>query len=168
MGPLLGRMLMRTLLFTLACVLAALPALAASAMAQTRETVTVHGSAYGQILHDGRGFALYAFTRDTAGRSNCSGACASAWPPYIVPRRATAGSGVRAALLGTVRRADGRLQASYAGRPLYYYIGDRRPLQVLCQNVTEFGGVWLVVRPDCRPDPSAASTPQTTGAGPRR
>ena len=143
-------MLMRTLLLTLAGALVALGGLAGSAMAQGRSTVTVHGSAYGQILHDGRGFALYAFTKDTAGRSNCSGACAAAWPPYIVPRRATAGAGVTAALLGTVRRSDGRLQASYAGRPLYYYIGDRRPSQVLCQNVTEFGGVWLVVRPDGR------------------
>jgi len=140
---------MRTLLLTLAA-LVALSGLAGSAMAQSRSTVTVHGSAYGQVLFDGRGFALYAFTKDTVGRSNCSGACATAWPPYIVPRRATTGGGVKAALLGTVWRADGRLQASYAGRPLYYYVGDRRPLQVLCQNVTEFGGVWLVVRPDGR------------------
>jgi hypothetical protein len=40
------------------------------------------------------------------------------------------------------------LQATYAGRPLYRYVGDRRPFQVLCQNVREFGGLWLVVRPD--------------------
>jgi hypothetical protein len=31
---------------------------------------------------------------------------------------------------------------------LYYYIGDRRPGQILCQNITEFGGTWLVVRPN--------------------
>ena len=36
---------------------------------------------------------------------------------------------------------------SYAGRPLYYYVNDRRPGQILCQNVAEFGGTWLIVRP---------------------
>jgi predicted lipoprotein with Yx(FWY)xxD motif len=51
-------------------------------------------------------------------------------------------------LLGRIRRNDGSLQATYAGKPLYYYIGDRKPLQVLCQNVNEFGGLWLVVRPN--------------------
>jgi predicted lipoprotein with Yx(FWY)xxD motif len=55
---------------------------------------------------------------------------------------------VRRSLLGTIRRRDGRLQATYAGWPLYYYVNDRKPLQVLCQNVREFGGLWLVVRPN--------------------
>jgi predicted lipoprotein with Yx(FWY)xxD motif len=49
-----------------------------------------------------------------------------------------------------IRRSGGRLQATYFGRPLYYYVGDRRPGQILCQNVTEFGGVWRVVRPTGR------------------
>jgi predicted lipoprotein with Yx(FWY)xxD motif len=50
-------------------------------------------------------------------------------------------------LLGKVRRQDGRLQVTYAGHPLYYYVGDRRPGQVLCQAVLEFGGTWYVVAP---------------------
>jgi predicted lipoprotein with Yx(FWY)xxD motif len=45
------------------------------------------------------------------------------------------------------KRAGGRLQVTYAGRPLYYYVGDRRAGQIRCQNVTEFGGVWRVIRP---------------------
>jgi predicted lipoprotein with Yx(FWY)xxD motif len=51
-------------------------------------------------------------------------------------------------LVGTRGRSDGRLQVTYGGRPLYYYVGDRKPGQVLCQNVKEFGGLWLVVRAD--------------------
>jgi predicted lipoprotein with Yx(FWY)xxD motif len=58
---------------------------------------------------------------------------------------------VRAGLIGTVRRADGRRQATYAGRPLYYYVGDNGPGVIRCQNVTEFGGVWLVQRPTGQP-----------------
>jgi predicted lipoprotein with Yx(FWY)xxD motif len=53
-------------------------------------------------------------------------------------------------LLGTTRRAGGKLQVTYAGRPLYYYYGDTKPGQVRCQNVREFGGLWLVMRPDGR------------------
>jgi predicted lipoprotein with Yx(FWY)xxD motif len=112
-----------------------------------RSTLIVRSSNYGKILFDGRGFVLYAFTRDPRGRSACKGACAAAWPPYLVSRRARAAAGVKSSLLGTTRRASGKLQVTYAGRPLYYYVGDRRPGQVLCQNVDEFGGLWLVVRP---------------------
>jgi predicted lipoprotein with Yx(FWY)xxD motif len=106
----------------------------------------VKASSFGRILFDGRGYALYGFTRDPRGRSLCSGACARAWPPFVVKSSPRAGSGVAGARLGTTRRADGSRQVTYAGRPLYYYVGDRKPGQILCQNVTEFGGVWRVVR----------------------
>jgi predicted lipoprotein with Yx(FWY)xxD motif len=113
-----------------------------------RATVTTSSSKYRRILFDGRGRALYAFTHDPRGRSLCSGACAKAWPPYVVSAHARAASGVRQSLLGTIRRANGAKQVTYRNRPLYYYIGDTKPGQVLCQNVTEFGGTWLVVRPN--------------------
>src|SRR5690348_9970794 len=113
-----------------------------------RASVAVHPSSYGPVLFDGKGFALYAFTKDPRGRSTCSGACAEVWPPFIVPRAAGAGTGAKSSLLGVIRRSDGRLQGTYAGRPLYYYVGDRKPGQILCQNVPEFGGIWRVVRGD--------------------
>ena len=97
-----------------------------------------------------RGFVLYAFTRDARGTSSCTGACAAAWPPVLV-KTAQAGAGAKASLVGTTRRSDGSVQATYAGRPLYYYVGDRKPGQILCQNLFEFGGLWLVVRADGSP-----------------
>jgi len=118
--------------------------------ASSRPNVVVRSSAYGRILFDGRGFVLYGFTRDGRRHSRCTGACAKAWPPYIVKSRPRAGRGIAEARLGTTRRADGRLQATYFGHPLYYYVGDTRPGQILCQNVTEYGGVWRVVRPTGR------------------
>lgn len=120
---------------------------ATSSERQNAASLTVRASDYGRILFDGKGFALYAFTRDKAQRSTCTGACARAWPPYIVARRPGAGRGILRSSVGATRRSDGRLQATYAGRPLYYYVGDRKPLQVLCQDVYEFGGRWLVLRP---------------------
>jgi predicted lipoprotein with Yx(FWY)xxD motif len=143
----------RRMISTVLALAALSAATAGSVMAAgdgARATVTVKSSSYGRILFDGRGFVLYGFTRDPRGRSACTGACATAWPPYIVKSRPRAGAGVNPARVGTIKRADGSLQATYAGRPLYYYIGDKQPGQILCQNVTEFGGVWRVVRPTGR------------------
>jgi predicted lipoprotein with Yx(FWY)xxD motif len=98
------------------------------------------------MLFDDRGFALYAFTRDGRDTTRCFGDCAKAWPPYIVEGGPQAGPGARQDLLATIRRPDGSRQVTYAGRPLYYYVGDREPGIVLCQNVVEFGGTWLVIR----------------------
>jgi predicted lipoprotein with Yx(FWY)xxD motif len=123
--------------------LATVLVLAGVAAPAATKAVSVRSSSYGQILFDQRGFALYAFTRDRGAKSLCTGACAKAWPPYVVSR-----APAKTALVGTIRRADGRLQVTYRGRPLYFYIGDRKPGQVFCRNVTEFGGVWLVLRPD--------------------
>lgn len=122
-------------------VLAAVPA-AARAEPQASATVSVQSSRFGPILFDGRRFVLYAFTRDPRGRSTCFGACATAWPPYRAGGALRAGKGARAGLIGRTRSG----QVTYAGRPLYYYVGDRRPGQILCQDVSEFGGRWLVVR----------------------
>jgi predicted lipoprotein with Yx(FWY)xxD motif len=109
--------------------------------------VTARSSRYGRILFDGNGRALYLFDRDRAGRSSCSGACAKAWPPFLTKSAPKAGIGLRAGLLGTTRRSDGKLQVTYAGHPLYYYSGDVRPGQIKCQGVSNFGGLWLVVSP---------------------
>src|SRR3954452_13333099 len=135
---------MRNRALLLLAVVAVLAATAAPGVSAASPTVTVRPSQFGRVLFDGRGFVLYAFTADRWGRSACPGACAKAWPPYTVRKRRTG------RLLGAIRRADGSLQVTYAGRALYYYVGDRRPGQILCQNAREFGGLWLVLRADGR------------------
>jgi predicted lipoprotein with Yx(FWY)xxD motif len=110
-------------------------------------TLIVRDSRFGRMLFDGKGRALYAFTRDRrGGPSRCYGACAAAWPVYFARGRPVAGRGVKRSLIGTTRRRGGRLQLTYNGWPLYYYAHERAG-QVLCQNVDQFGGLWLVVRP---------------------
>src|SRR5262249_26293786 len=140
----------RTILLALGLALPVLGATGASAGASMTPTVTAGRSAYGVVLFDGHGKTLYASTRDRRGRSSCSGACAAVWPPYIAGDDPQVGPGAHFSLLGTTRRADGKRQVTYAGRPLYYYIGDRKPGQILCQNVSEYGGRWLIVRPSGR------------------
>jgi len=115
--------------------------------AQAPTTLTVRSTRFGRILFDGRGRVLYGFTRDRrGGRSQCYGECAKAWPVYFSKGAARAGTGVKQSQIGTTRRRDGRLQITYNGWPLYYYVHDGVG-EVRCQNVDEFGGLWLVVRP---------------------
>ena len=108
--------------------------------------IKVVDSDYGQILSNGRGRALYLFTADHGKGSNCSGDCAAAWPPYIVKSKPVAVAGAKPGLVGTTRRSDGKLQATYAGHPVYFYVSDNEPGEVLCQAVNEFGGYWYVIR----------------------
>jgi predicted lipoprotein with Yx(FWY)xxD motif len=113
------------------------------------QTLTVRSTRYGRILFDGRRRVLYGFTRDRrGGPSRCYGACARAWPVYFAKGTVVrAGAGVKKSLIGTTHRSDGRRQYTYRGWPLYYYAHEG-PGEVKCQNVSEFGGIWLVVRPD--------------------
>ena len=110
-------------------------------------TVSAHSSRFGKVLFDGSGRTLYLFKRDKDSRSTCSGACAKAWPPFLTTRAPKAGTGARTSLLGTTKRANGVRQVTYAGHPLYYFSGDTKPGQINCENVVEFGGLWLVVSP---------------------
>jgi predicted lipoprotein with Yx(FWY)xxD motif len=127
--------------------LVATAVLAPAAVSASGPVLTAHSSNYGKAVFDGRGYVLYAFTRDHK-RSACYGECAKRWPPYFA-RKGTprVGKGLKASLLGTVKRRNGRRQVTYAGRPLYFYVGDTAPGVIRCQNAVEFGGRWLLVRP---------------------
>jgi predicted lipoprotein with Yx(FWY)xxD motif len=115
--------------------------------AQAQGTLTVRTTRFGRVLFDGRGRVLYGFARDRrGGPSRCYGECAKAWPVYFAKGTMRAGVGVKKSLMGTTRRRDGRLQVTYNGWPLYYYAHEG-PGEVRCQNVDQFGGLWLVVRP---------------------
>ena len=119
---------------------------AASQKAPKGTLVSIHRTALGNILADARGHTLYLFEKDKNRMSSCNGACLVYWPAVRTAAKPRAGAGVRASLLGVTKRADGRRQVTYAGHPLYYYVGDRKPGQILCQGVSEYGGYWRVIR----------------------
>lgn len=113
-------------------------------------SLKIRNTRYGPILFDGKDRVLYGFTRDKrGGKSTCYGACAAAWPVYFSKGKVKAMRGVKQSLIGTVRRSNGRLQVTYNGWPLYYYAHEG-PREVKCQNVDEFGGLWLVMKPNGR------------------
>ena len=58
-----------------------------------------------------------------------------------------AGKDIDRSLLGTTERRDGKLQVTYAGKPLYYYAHEG-PGEVKCHNVNLNGGYWWVIGPD--------------------
>jgi predicted lipoprotein with Yx(FWY)xxD motif len=94
------------------------------------------------VLTNAQGFTLYWFAPDTPSKSTCYGTCAVYWPPIIgVP---VAGPGVTGKL-GTIKRSDGSLQATYDNRPLYTYIGDSAPGQAHGNRINLNGGLWYEV-----------------------
>jgi len=104
-------------------------------------TATIAGVS---VLTNSSGRTLYWFVPDTPAKSACYGTCAAYWPPvYGLP--SAAGQGVVTAKLGTIRRTDGTLQATYGGHPLYTYIGDTAPGQASGNNINLNGGFWHVV-----------------------
>lgn len=116
----------------------------------TGRVINARASRYGPILADGANRTIYLFTRDRSAISSCDGACATAWPP-VLTKGAPRPEGDLTAALATTRRHDGTVQVTYHRHPLYYYVGDAKPGQILCQNVDEFGGTWLVVSPHGTP-----------------
>jgi predicted lipoprotein with Yx(FWY)xxD motif len=99
----------------------------------------------GKVLVDSSGFTLYAFSKDSNHESNCTGACAAAWPPLLTSATPTGSSGVSSTLLGTVKDSDGKTQVTYNGWPLYTFSGDTKAGEANGQGVVAFGGKWAAV-----------------------
>jgi len=110
-------------------------------------TVSAASTKLGMVLVDGSGRTLYLFQKDQPNQSACTGACVAAWPIDQSSGTPKAGGGVKASLLGTIRRADGTTQVAYNGHPLYYYDGDSGAGQLNGQDVDAFGAKWFVVTP---------------------
>ncbi len=120
-------------------------ALAGGAQTTGGANVNLAKSKFGRILVDGKGITLYDFVKDKGTTSVCYGACAALWPPLFTKGKPVAGPGVRASLLGTTKRKDGKLEVTYGGHPLYYFVSDRKPGQTTGQGVNQFGGPWWVI-----------------------
>jgi predicted lipoprotein with Yx(FWY)xxD motif len=120
-------------------------ALASSHSTSTHTKVGLAGSGLGRILVDGRGHTLYLFANDKHGKSTCSGRCAAFWPPLIASGRPVATAGAKASLLGTTKRADGRLQVTYGRHPLYTFVKDVRSGQTNGEEINAFGAEWYAL-----------------------
>ena len=102
-------------------------------------TVNASSTTLGMVLTGPTGMTLYIHAGDSATSSTCTGGCATAWPPLTVGAggTATGGSGVTGQF-GTLTRADGSIQVTYAGMPLYYWQADAKAGDTTGQNVNGF------------------------------
>ena len=109
--------------------------------------VSAASSSLGKIIVDGNGRTLYLFEKDTRGRSACSGTCAMYWPPVTTHGNPVAGRGLKSSLLGTIRRANGARQVTYASHPLYRYVLDTKAGQTNGEGLQDFGAGWDALSP---------------------
>ncbi len=117
----------------------------------------------GQFLVAPNNMTLYYRNGDTSKTSNCTGSCATIWPPLIVTGIPAASSDVTGTL-GVITRADGQMQATYNDWPLYYYSGDKKAGDT---NGQGFNNIWYIVSPDVIIAPtSLPTTPTPTGTMP--
>ena len=139
----------RPLLLVTAIAVAALGSTAARAWAtgSPKPTVELRHTAKGQILADGRGFTLYVFSRDHRNHDACMhiSGCPSLWPVLKARGPVTAGPGVKRGLLGTIVLAHGVRQVTYAGHPLYHYVGDSQPGETSYVGLNQAGGFWYAI-----------------------
>jgi predicted lipoprotein with Yx(FWY)xxD motif len=102
----------------------------------------------GRILVDGSDRTLYYFANDANGTSSCNGDCAQTWPPFHHNEGLDFPTGLNRADFNEITRADGTIQTTYKGWPLYYYATNgvkENAGQIGGQAV---GGTWFVMKPD--------------------
>jgi predicted lipoprotein with Yx(FWY)xxD motif len=110
-------------------------------------TVSTARTGLGRVIVDGRGRTLYLVEKDKRGHSACSGTCAAYWPPLLTTGKPVAMGGAKASLLGTIRRADGTKQVTFAGHPLYLFSGDSKRGETTGEGLRDFGASWYVLAP---------------------
>jgi predicted lipoprotein with Yx(FWY)xxD motif len=97
-------------------------------------------TAKGQVLADEKGMTLYVFDKDTANSSACYDTCAKNWPPFMASAKAKPEGEWT-----VVERKDGTKMWAYDGKPLYTFIKDKKPGEVMGDGVN---GVWHAAAAD--------------------
>jgi predicted lipoprotein with Yx(FWY)xxD motif len=131
---------------------------------RTNATVALRKTKLGQILVNSRAHTIYLFAKDQKGKSACSATCAKFWPPLLTKAKPTAGTGVKAALLGTTRRSGGELQVTYNKHPLYTFLLDKQAGQTNGEANLAFGAKWYAMSANGRAVIKAPPAPTTTTA----
>ena len=144
-----------------------------SSSAVSLSTKSVSG--VGTVLVDGQGKTLYLLTSEKGGKVTCTAStgCTKFWPEITLPQgttAATAGTGVQSSLLGRVKDANGTLEVTYNGWPVYTFVGDSGPGVAHGQGQKSFGGTWYVLNASGNPvtgqgSAQPSSSPSSAGSG---
>jgi predicted lipoprotein with Yx(FWY)xxD motif len=120
---------------------------------------------YGALLVNASGRTLYHMTAEKRGKIVCTGSCAKFWPPLVIQKgtKPTAGTGVKQAKLGTIKRPDGSLQVTYNGYALYRYADDKKRGDVKGEDVEH---IWFAISPAGKLVKAPTGTAETTTTTP--
>lgn len=126
-------------------------------------TIKTASTSIGTVLVNSKGRTLYWFVKDTPTKSNCSGTCASYWPPVIGTPTAAAGTSLPDGF-GTITRSNGQKQATYDGHPLYTYAGDTSAGMTGGNGKNLSGGLWWAMTPTGSKPKAASSSPSPSSS----
>jgi predicted lipoprotein with Yx(FWY)xxD motif len=133
--------------------------------AQSVVISTLKTAKYGTILVSGR--TVYTLKPNSV---KCTTKCLTIWAPVVLPtgvHKATAGPGVNAAMLGTVKDSKGSTQVTYGGKALFFFFEDKAPGQVK-GNTTDTWGKWsdiVLVKPKGKPTTTTTAPGGGGGVG---
>ena len=141
---------------------------ASPSASSSKALVEVATTKLGSVLVDDKGMTLYTLTNNGTPVA-CTGACASAWPPLVLPAGTTTPSGASGVTgLGVATSADGT-RVTENSAPLYRFSGDKAPGDTNGNNLSSFGGVWKAAATTAAPTAPAtapaATTPTTASSG---
>ncbi|MCW3025820.1 MAG: lipoprotein [Solirubrobacterales bacterium] len=133
-------------------------------------TVGVKQTALGSILVGTSGRTLYLFLADKPNVSTLSRAGFAVWPAFVTTGATRAGGGANASKIATIASRGRKHQLTYAGHPLYYFVGDQRSGSTSGQGLFEFGAKWYAISPNGKavtsaPAAPAPATSEPTGGG---
>jgi predicted lipoprotein with Yx(FWY)xxD motif len=125
--------------------------------------VALRKTTLGSILVDAKGRTLYIFEKDRTGMSACDTSCVKFWLPLVSRTTPRAGKGVQKAMLGVTRPHNGGRQVTYAGHPLYTFVGDKTSGDTSGEGLTNFGAEWYALAANGRA--VERSQPSSGGSG---
>jgi predicted lipoprotein with Yx(FWY)xxD motif len=133
-----GGAMRKTTMMAMMAGLALSAGLSLAAAADEYGPFKVEMTSMGKLLTDAKGMTLYTYDKDAPGVSNCSGECAEYWPPAKAEADAKPTGD-----LTIIKRADGTMQWADNGKPLYTFVKDKKPGDVMGDNMKN---VWHVVK----------------------
>ncbi|MFJ7109338.1 hypothetical protein ACIQU2_17330 [Pseudomonas sp. NPDC098740] len=89
------------------------------------------------MMVDHKGMTVYTFDKDAGGKSMCNDDCAKNWPPMMAPAGAKAEG-----KWSVITRDDGTSQYAYDGKPLYTFVNDKKPGDMVGDKMKD---VWHVI-----------------------
>jgi predicted lipoprotein with Yx(FWY)xxD motif len=115
-----------------------------AALASSGTVVATGHTSLGTVLVNAKGRTLYPLRGDSAKHLTCTGGCLSSWIP--LSGTATATGSAKAGDLGSAKRGSST-QVTYAGHPLYTFVGDTKAGQATGEGIATAGKKWYAVSP---------------------